>query len=93
MNSDIANVFKQRGLADELWSVVRNLNHYVGIYSGAKPEFVDGDSFKVVIMLDNHDITKSSDKILDIIRKDNKSTIRDIAEQIGLSTRAIEKQL
>ena len=36
---------------------------------------------------------KGSDKILAIIRNDNKATINDISEQVGLSTRAVEKQL
>ncbi len=47
-------MFKQLEVVDELSSGVRNLNHFVGIYSGTKPEFVDGDSFKVIIKLDKN---------------------------------------
>ncbi len=50
-NPIIASVFKQLSLADELGSGVRNLNHYVNIYTGTKPELNDSDSFEVIIPL------------------------------------------
>jgi ATP-dependent DNA helicase RecG len=48
-NPNIARVFKEIGLADELGSGVRNLFKYLKIYSGIEPEIIEGDIFKIVI--------------------------------------------
>lgn len=52
-NPIIANFFHQIGRADELGSGVRNLYHYVRIYSGADPVFDEGDVFRLTVPLDD----------------------------------------
>lgn len=52
-NPIIANFFHQIGRADELGSGVRNLYHYVRIYSGADPIFDEGDVFRLTVPLDD----------------------------------------
>lgn len=53
-NPIIANFFHQIGRADELGSGVRNLYHYVRIYSGADPVFDEGDVFRLTVPLDDN---------------------------------------
>ena len=48
-NPNIAKFFREIGLADELGSGVKNVNHYLKIYSGGTPEFIEADIFKQVI--------------------------------------------
>ncbi len=59
-NPIIASVFKQIGLADELGSGARNLAKYVKIFSGAKPELIEEDIFKLIIPLGGHDKNKTA---------------------------------
>ena len=40
-NPNIAKFFREIGLADELGSGVKNVNHYLKIYSGGTPEFIE----------------------------------------------------
>ena len=48
-NPNIAKIFREIGLAEEMGSGVRNLFKYSKIYSGFEPEIEEGDIFKVVI--------------------------------------------
>jgi len=50
-NPKIAKFFKEIGWVDELGSGVRNIYKYNKIYSGADPEFIEGDVFRTVIPL------------------------------------------
>src|SRR6056297_2953606 len=50
-NPKIAKFFKEIGWVDELGSGVRNIYKYNKIYSGADPEFIEGDVFKTSIPL------------------------------------------
>jgi ATP-dependent DNA helicase RecG len=50
-NPIIANFFHQIGRADELGSGVRNLYHYVKLYSGADPIFDERDIFRLTVPL------------------------------------------
>ena len=52
-NPIIANFFHQIRLADELGSGVRNLYHYVKIYSNAEPVFDEDDVFRLTVPLDD----------------------------------------
>lgn len=51
-NPIIASFFHQIGRADELGSGVRNLYHYVKLYSNAEPDFEEDDLFRLVVPLD-----------------------------------------
>lgn len=50
-NPPIANVFREIGWADELGSGLRNTFKYTRLYSGADPQFIEGDMFQTVIPL------------------------------------------
>ena len=52
-NPIIANFFHQVRLADELGSGVRNLYHYVKIYSNAEPVFDEDDVFRLIVPLND----------------------------------------
>ena len=46
------------GLADELGSGMRNSYKFTKLYSGAEPEFIEGDVFKIIIPLTTGAMTK-----------------------------------
>ena len=50
-NPPISKVFREIGLADELGSGMRNTYKYTKLYSGAEPQFIEGDVFKTIIPL------------------------------------------
>lgn len=50
-NPAISKVFREIGLADELGSGMRNTYKYTQLYSGGKPQFVEGDVFRTIIPL------------------------------------------
>ena len=50
-NPPISKVFREIGLADELGSGMRNTYKYTKLYSGAEPEFIEGDVFRTIIPL------------------------------------------
>ena len=50
-NPPISKVFREIGLADELGSGMRNTYKYTKMYSGAEPQFVEGDVFRITIPL------------------------------------------
>lgn len=50
-NPPISKVFREIGLADELGSGMRNTYKYTRLYSGAEPEFREGDIFRTIIPL------------------------------------------
>ena len=59
-NPKIAKFFKEIGWVDELGSGVRNIYKYNKIYSGADPEFLEGDVFKTIIPLTTQAITQAT---------------------------------
>jgi ATP-dependent DNA helicase RecG len=65
-NPKIAKFFKEIGWVDELGSGVRNIFKYNRIYSGADPEFIEGDVFKTIIPLTvqatNHDTNQDTNQ-------------------------------
>ncbi len=61
-NPKIAKFFKEIGLVDELGSGVRNIFKYNKIYSGAEPEFIEGDVFKTIIPLIPQDSEQDSEQ-------------------------------
>jgi len=57
-NPAISKVFREIGYADELGSGMRNSYKYTMMYSGAEPEFIEGDVFKIIIPLTVGSMTK-----------------------------------
>ena len=50
-NYSISKVFREIGLADELGSGMKNTYKYSRLYSGGDPEFIEGDTFRIIIPL------------------------------------------
>ncbi len=50
-NPPISKVFREIGFADELGSGMINTNKYTRIYSGGEPQFIEGDTFRIIIPL------------------------------------------
>ncbi len=103
-NPAIARVFKEIGWADELGSGVRNLFHYCRAYCGHDPELVENDVFRFELPVSQASektsgtgsgITseETSEKIIELIRKNGNITIPEMAEKIGVSSRAVDKQI
>ena len=57
-NPAISKVFREIGYADELGSGMRNSYKYTRQYSGAEPEFIEGDVFRIIIPLSVGAMTK-----------------------------------
>lgn len=57
-NPPISKVFREIGFADELGSGMRNSYKYTRLYSGAEPEFIEGDVFQIIIPLTTGSMTK-----------------------------------
>ena len=57
-NPPISKVFREIGFADELGSGMRNSYKYTKLYSGAEPEFIEGDVFEIIIPLTTGAMTK-----------------------------------
>jgi ATP-dependent DNA helicase RecG len=53
-NPIIAAFFRNIGYADELGSGMRRLHYFVPRYSGKKPEFIEGDTFRIIVPLDDN---------------------------------------
>lgn len=53
-NPIIAAFFRNIGYADQLGSGVRNLFKYSKYYSGQEPQFIEGDVFRIIVPLDDH---------------------------------------
>lgn len=73
-NPNIARFFREIGLADELGSGVKNVNHYLKIYSGGSPEFIEGDVFKQVIPIAEKGY-KIQDRVQDRIQDNKQGTV------------------
>ena len=51
-------MFREIGYAGESGSDMRNSYKYTMMYSGAEPEFIEGDVFKIIIPLSFGSMTK-----------------------------------
>lgn len=101
-NPIIAKLFKEIGWVDELGSGVRNTYKYTELYTpGAKPTFTEGDVFEIIIPLSEKASEKTSEKvsgktsekIIALLKEDNKRTAKELSKIIGVSDRAVEKQI
>ena len=89
-NPIISNFFHQIGRADELGSGVRNLYHYVKLYSGADPIFDEEDVFRLTVPLNaEHSPEKSGGRNNETV---NETVKRLIETRPGIgSARIIEE--
>ncbi|MCL2164384.1 MAG: hypothetical protein FWH55_08340 [Oscillospiraceae bacterium] len=57
-NPIISKFFHEIGLADELGSGFKNLTNYVPLYSGGKPQMVEGNIFTITIPIPDEKVKK-----------------------------------
>ena len=59
-NPAISKFFREIGLADELGSGIRNINKYLKVYSGGKPEFYEDDIFRLTVPVKKYEKTDTA---------------------------------
>lgn len=64
-NPSIAKFFRIIGLADELGSGIKNATHYLKIYSGGTPRFIEEDVFKQILPIEGISETTPQDTLQD----------------------------
>ena len=105
-NPTLSKFFMQMGRGEELGSGVLNVSKYLPFYTkGAKPRFIEGDPFVSIIPLPSEtgekagektsvkSSVKSSVKIVQAVAANPAVTARELAESLGLTLRAVEKQM
>ena len=103
-NPKIAMVFRQIGLADELGSGMIKLLKYTKAYSNGIPKLIEGDIFRTEIPLvrvENMTIpttltttlTETQQRIINLIKEDNKITRDEMASKIGITKYGIQYNL
>ena len=90
-NPIIANFFHQVRLADELGSGVRNLYHYVKIYSNAEPVFDEDDVFRLIVPLDDEysadrafegELPQTKTSQESVVKGGVKSVVKDVVKNV-----------
>lgn len=98
-NPIIASFFRNIGHSDQLGSGVRNLFKYTKFYSGQKPEFIEGDIFRIIVPLDDkysfdYEIgSGTTDKTTDKLPINLTSTEKKILEAISVNPNITQAQL
>jgi len=85
-NPPIAKVFREIGLADELGSGMKNTYKYTKLYSGAEPEFIEADIFRITIPL-------SEDATATVVPPATASHIEENAEQNPIGEEGDKEEL
>ena len=80
-NPKIAKFFKEIGWVDELGSGVRNIYKYNKIYSGADPEFIEGNVFKTIIPLTAQATTQATTQANEVSKDDRIDKILKFCEE------------
>jgi len=88
-NPKIAKFFKEIGWVDELGSGFRNIYKYNKIYSGAAPEFIEGNVFQTIIPLTTQaEEVSKEDRIDKLLKFCEEPKSRDeIQDYIGIKNR------
>ena len=81
-NPAISKVFREIGYADELGSGMRNSYKYTMMYSGAEPEFIEGDVFKIIIPLSVGSMTKVGPGTSPVARAQVSAQVRKSSKQV-----------
>ena len=108
-NPNIARVFKETGMADELGSGVRNLLKYVQIYANSKPQLFDEDVFKLIVPIPDFSfgenepvnelvnepvkIKPSLKEVIDIISFNPEITIDEMVETLKKSKSTVKRYI
>ncbi|HZX47822.1 MAG TPA: RNA-binding domain-containing protein [Nitrospirota bacterium] len=84
-NPLICKFFTQLGRVDELGSGVLNVNKYLPVYApGKRPQFIEGNSFKMIIPLDetmSTKVTVSGGTVSDIVNDTVSDTVSDTVKE------------
>ena len=81
-NPAISKVFREIGYADELGSGMRNSYKYTMMYSGAEPEFIEGDVFKIIIPLSVGSMTKVGPGTSPVVSEQVSTQVRKSSAQV-----------
>jgi ATP-dependent DNA helicase RecG len=102
-NPLIARFFAAISYADRLGSGVRNLYKYSAMYSGKKPELIEGDVFKTIVPLTADDVpvnvpvnipvSSTGKKILQIIAVNPNATLDEMAASLAVNRKTIQRNL
>lgn len=101
-NPVIGAFFREIHRADELGSGMRKLMRYGKHYGGSDPRLIEGDVFRMEIAVpagktsgkgSEKGSEKSSEKIIQLLRAEPEKSAAELAEVIGISSRAVEKQI
>lgn len=82
-NPAISKVFREIGYADELGSGMRNSYKYTLMYSGAEPEFIEGDVFKIIIPLSVGSMTKVGPGTSSAVSEQVSEQVERASEQVN----------
>ena len=94
-NPSIHSLFRQMGWVEDLGSGIRNLYKYCPIYvQGSFPEMEENDIFKLTIRYEKEGSIKSyADKILLLIKENPKITAKEMALNMSVTSRTVERIL
>lgn len=73
-NPTISKVFREISLADELGSGMRNTYKYTKLYSGGRPEFIEGNIFKTMIPLTAVSVGKVGPSQVNLVSDQDKAS-------------------
>lgn len=97
-NPIIASFFRNIGYADQLGSGVRNLFKYSTFYSGRKPQFIEGDVFRIIVPLEAFSVdegrgqeTRDIMRMTRVIAETTQDTEKMTQDIIGRTTQGTEK--
>ena len=80
-NPKIAKFFKEIGWVDGLGSGVRNIYKYNKIYSGAAPEFIEGNVFQTIIPLTAQATTQATTQGEEVSKEDRIDKLLKFCEE------------
>lgn len=96
-NPNIAGVFSQIGLAEELGSGFRKLQKYSMLFSGKPAALTDGDIFRATVPLTPISASKGKDGVLSaaylLVERDGTVTSTSLANYMGVTTRTAQRYI
>ena len=98
-NPSICGFFRQMGWMEDLGSGIRNLYKYCPVYvHGSLPEMQENDVFKLTIRYQKeneimNEPLSNVEKILILIRENPRTTAKEMAQNLAVTLRTVERIL
>ena len=97
-NPIIASFFRNIGWSDRLGSGVRNIFKYSKYYSGEKPEFVEGDVFRIIVPLnEDYSYDNPQNDSIDELERENEEKLeknqKRFGERFGESSEKVRRKI